>query len=70
MTSSRLSVADVAGEVPRIAARAVLAPDFSCFPVLTKVLYLSREVVECLCCKFCLYGKWCVELPFCFSKEK
>ena len=25
MTSSRLSVADVAGEVPRIAARAVLA---------------------------------------------
>ena len=28
MTSSRLSVADVAGEVPRIAARAVLAKFF------------------------------------------
>ena len=27
MTSSRLSVADVAGEVPRIAARAVLGAD-------------------------------------------
>ena len=33
MTSSRLSVADVAGEVPRIAARAVLAK------YLSKVVY-------------------------------
>ena len=30
MTSSRLSVADVAGEVPRIAARAVLANFLAC----------------------------------------
>ena len=39
MTSSRLSVADVAGEVPRIAARAVLADFLFCLKDnLTRIL--------------------------------